>query len=999
MQTSLLEKNTKAKRFQAAVVGLHGRFPEAIDVKEFWENQLHGRDAIRFIPAERWDWEALFGIPAEEEEKTYSNCAGFMPFVDRFDSRFFGILPREAATMDPQQRLFLQTAWAALEDAGYAPSSLSGRKVGVFVGVGYADYPVLMRQDRAAFDIYRATGIALTCIANRVSFTLNLCGPSEVIDTACSGSLIATHRAIQSMAAGECDMAIVGGVNLLLGPELFIAFAKAGMLSQTGRCRTFDTKADGYVRGEGVAAMVLCPLETAEQNRDYIYGVIQGSAENHGGRAHSFTAPNVRAQFDVIQDAWRKAGLSIRQASLIETHGTGTPLGDPIEINALKKAWEADEVQQEAVDKAARPMIVLGALKSHVGHLEAAAGIAGLIKCLMAMQHRRVPGNLHYDSLNPHISLEGTPFTVSSDIIPLTSSKLLAGVSSFGFGGVNAHVVVQSYDANSQDAENKEPDDGLPRPYLIPFSAKDDSGLLGRIRQIIDFLEVSGGAATVSVDEKAAMLALLCTALEISTPSPEAKPLTLAALGLTVSQWLGVLKKLALETERAIDVADFRDIVTVQEAAERLAGLGRSETSVQTGEQEALCCRIAAPAERIRAVTMEQLVHALMHGRDAMEQRIAFIAYGKQDLLAHLHRYIATGEETDPSWVRGSIKSKKSVPEHPVALTSWPEISDLRIWAEYWVHAKAAQIKWQALCPGVAVPSKFPLPAYPFRLERIWYKAGRSDEFKPAVTKAPKAESISLGLIEAWTMCWQSSRLTMPTSVMGLAGMLDHLDAIENGRSIALEDVVFGRPVDLQDEQLIVRIAGKMDVMPVQCLSSGAQPVVLVQANMIAKRSSAITERGNTDGSLTQIDGASAYYEELLGVGLNPATSFRCVESIKVAPNSLVLGVSLSRAKTGDGFFWATLLSTILAGVCYVHRKEQGVGALLLPWRIQSLVFDAKAAAAIRTITIDTVPTDRSLSICAIGANNAPALVLQGLRLRSAAVAGSANSASTRQGS
>ncbi|MDR3461483.1 MAG: polyketide synthase, partial [Beijerinckiaceae bacterium] len=509
-----------------AIIGLHGRMPGAVDLAGFWDNLVHGRDAVALVPGERWSWEEIFGEPAEGEDRTYANRGGFMPFVDRFDCRFFNILPREAQTMDPQQRLFLQTAWAAFEDAGHAPSSLAGRKVGVFVGTGYADYPVLMRRDHVPLDIYRATGMAQTAIANRVSYTFDFHGPSESIDTACSSSLVAIHRAVQSLHRGECEMALAGGVNLLLGPELFIAFAKAGMLSRSGQCRTFDAAADGYVRGEGVGALVLCPLEDAERRGDFIYGVIRGSAENHGGHAHSFTAPNATAQADVVSEAWRCAGISPARAALIETHGTGTPLGDPIEINGLKKALD------DAPDYAARGTIALGALKSHIGHLEAAAGIAGVIRTLLALRHKILPANLHRHRLNPYIDFDGAPFVMPSQNLPLTATvfadgepaALLAGVSSFGFGGVNAHVVLQSHD---RPAPSPSEANAPSHAYLVVLSAKDAPGLRARVSQMIGFLDDADAQARRALETTVLrdLYAALCVAPPIA-PAPQSTPLT-----------------------------------------------------------------------------------------------------------------------------------------------------------------------------------------------------------------------------------------------------------------------------------------------------------------------------------------------------------------------------------------------------------------------------------------------------------------------------------------
>ncbi|HEY0837944.1 MAG TPA: polyketide synthase, partial [Azospirillum sp.] len=706
-----------------AVVGIHGRFPKAGDLDQFWSNLTHGRDAIDFVPADRWDWTALDGDAAGEGERTHANRGGFTPHVDRFDHGFFGIMPREAQSMDPQQRLFLQAAWSALEDAGYAPSSLAGRKVGVFVGVGNADYPVLMRRDGVPVDIYRGTGIALTAVANRVSFTLGLAGPSQIIDTACSSSLVALHRAVQAIEGGECGMAIAGGVNLLLGPELFIAFAKAGMLSPSGRCRAFDADADGYVRGEGIGAVVLVPLETAEANGDHIYGIVRATAENHGGRAHSFTAPSVNGQAAVVSEAWRKAGLPLHRAALIETHGTGTPLGDPIEVNALKKSLSDTGA---APDGEGRPVVLLGALKSHIGHLEAAAGIAGLIKTLLTLQHRLVPGNLHFRAPNPHSATEGTPLRVAARNTPLGTGDgaIFAGVSSFGFGGVNAHVVVEAGPRPRADALDGTEEE---RPYLVLLSARDCASLRGRAEQLRRFLARRRTGRVASAE---ALHASFARALGLGAPfdRPETRDAPLAALGVTRTQFAAALDGIGRRIGRPVRPADLRDHVTLGECVDRLAELARADASGADAGADAdagvLMPAVALPREALDAVTLAGIAHTAMHGRDAMEERLAIVATSLDGLERTLVRFLA-GEGEGQAWWRGRARGRKAEtppPADSASIVGWPTVEALSAWAAHWVVTRAAAPQWEALCPGRARPPKIPLPSYPFRLDRVWYE-------------------------------------------------------------------------------------------------------------------------------------------------------------------------------------------------------------------------------------------------------------------------------------
>jgi len=319
-----------------AIVGMSGCFPMAKDLEAFWDNLVQGKDCIAEIPEDRWDWRAYYGDPALEANKSNIKWGGFIEGIADFDAKFFGISPKEAEAMDPQQRLLLTYAWRAIEDAGYSPASLSGSNTAVFIGTASSGYGDLLAKNGSAIESYSSTGVVGSLGPNRLSYFLNLHGPSEPIETACSSSLVAIHRAIASIANGDCDQAIVGGINLILSPETHISFNKAGMLSQDGRCKTFSSQADGYVRGEGVGMLFIKKLADAESAGDHIYAVIRSSVENHGGRANSLTAPNPKAQAELIKMAYRRAKVDPRSVSYIEAHGTGTELGDPIEIAGLK---------------------------------------------------------------------------------------------------------------------------------------------------------------------------------------------------------------------------------------------------------------------------------------------------------------------------------------------------------------------------------------------------------------------------------------------------------------------------------------------------------------------------------------------------------------------------------------------------------------------------------------------------------------------------------------
>ncbi len=463
-----------------AIIGISGHLPGSPDLAALWDNLAAGRDLIQEIPPNRWDWRAWYGS-SDEGARTEAKWGGFLADIDAFDADFFGISRPEAELMDPRQRLFIQHVWSAFEDAGYDPAQFQGSDTGVFVGVGATDYFERLRPDQ--IEAHTTTGCFLSIMANRISYMFDLHGPSEPVDTACSSSLVAVHNAVQALRQGACALAIAGSTHLLLSPKIQLALSKSGMMSPDGRCKTFDSRADGYVRGEGVGALLLRPLSAAEAAGDPIHGLILAAAVNHGGRANSLTAPNPNAQAELLIEAYRRAGVDPETVSFIETHGTGTALGDPVEINALKRAFaQLYRDWHKPVPKQAH--IALGAVKSNLGHLEISAGLAGIFKLLLAMRHGRRPANVHLRELNPLIDLAGTPFRIlrQTETWPRQDHPYRAGVSSFGFGGVNAHVVLEEYRDHRASAP------ATPAPQLLVLSAKTESALRAYAQRLADHL-------------------------------------------------------------------------------------------------------------------------------------------------------------------------------------------------------------------------------------------------------------------------------------------------------------------------------------------------------------------------------------------------------------------------------------------------------------------------------------------------------------------------------
>lgn len=466
-----------AHREPMAIVGMACRVPGASDLAAFWDLLCRGGDAIVDIPPDRWDADALSSDGIRMPRR-----AGLLPRIDGFDAELFGIAGREAQLMDPQQRLFLELSWAALEDAAIPPLGLKGSRTGVFVGATTSDYLQLLAQrlPREELDAYLASGNTLNAIAGRVSYTLGLHGPAMAIDTACSSSLVAIDRACRSLRDGESRLAIAGGVNVVLSPEFVMSMARWGMLAPDGRCKAFDASADGFVRAEGCGVLAIKRLSDALEDGDRIRALLRGWAVNQGGASGGFSVPNGLAQSEVLRDALAVARLAPAAVAYIEAHGTGTPLGDPIEMESIAAVYGEGRCDGEA--------LWVGAVKTNVGHLEAAAGVAGVIKTVLALEHRQIPPNLHFHRPSPQIPWNDIPVRVPRRLepFPAIGGRRLAGVSSFGFSGTNAHVVLEEAPPSKSACR-----DALPA-LLLTLSARSPSALDALAQHYAQCLESDG---------------------------------------------------------------------------------------------------------------------------------------------------------------------------------------------------------------------------------------------------------------------------------------------------------------------------------------------------------------------------------------------------------------------------------------------------------------------------------------------------------------------------
>ncbi|MDR3046974.1 MAG: GNAT family N-acetyltransferase, partial [Bacteroidales bacterium] len=454
-----------------AVIGISCKLPGNIDsLDKLWQMLISEKCAIDAYPKDRGSWPNGINMPGIDR-------GGFVNDADKFDASFFRMLPSEAQTTDPQQRMLLELAWSCLEDANILPKDLKETNVGVFVGASNSDYSRLIQDAKLDVEAHYAVGNSLAVLANRISYYFDFTGPSLLIDTACSSSLVALHTAIQSLHSGESGIALVGGINLICHPDLSIAYYKAGMLSPDAQCKVFDASANGYVRSEGGVVLLLKPLRKAIEDRNQIHAIIKGSSINHGGLAAGLTVPNPQKQSELLLSAWKNAGIINRNISYIEAHGTGTSLGDPIEFQGIQAAY----LQLNPSER--NNNCSIGSIKSNLGHLESASGITGLLKVILSLKNQTLPATINHLTLNPKIHLADSPFQIQNKSQAWDAiHPYLAGVSSFGSGGANAHVVVQEYITEDRKAE-------IDDKYLFVLSAHNRENLLQYAIKVNDYLK------------------------------------------------------------------------------------------------------------------------------------------------------------------------------------------------------------------------------------------------------------------------------------------------------------------------------------------------------------------------------------------------------------------------------------------------------------------------------------------------------------------------------
>ena len=817
-----------------AVVGMAARFPGAGNIEEYWRNLVGGVDSIVEIPRDRWDWRDWYSADGDREGRSVSKWGGFIDGLDEFDSRFFKISPLEAEMMDPQQRLLLQTAWAAIEDAGWKPESITGRRLGVFVGAQFHEYAQLL----ASAGLSQAqigTGVEHSMLANRISYLLDAHGPSEVVDTACSGALTAVHRAMRSLRSGETEIALVGGVSLMLTPRYHVLTTQMGVASPSGRCRTFGANADGYVRGEGVGVLTLKPLAQAIRDNDHVWGVLRGSAVGHGGHAHSFSAPNPRAQADLLLAAWDDASVDAADIGYIEAHGTGTELGDPVEVEGLSTAF--DESARHSGRAPAIGACGLGSVKTQIGHLEPAAGIAGLVKLILALRHHIMPGTLNALPRNPYLELEGSPFTVvdRSTVWPapvIDGEPRRGGVSSFGFGGANAHVVVEEH---RQEPPAGEPAGGVGEPRVVMLSARTDAQLRRSARHLADFL-------SRDFDRH------------------------LERVRVVLGEWLGVpFSELDGDTTLG-DVG--LDATSIASVVSRL----RSQCGARPhGLVAGLDTTVAELAAGLPAtVDLGDVAYTLAVGRTAHPRRYAVVVGSIDELVERLEQF-ADGREAE-TLVGGSGDS-----DEEAAARDW---------------LRGEDVDWSTYMSG----RKVSLPTYSFEPSRHWFSG--PEPVAGTVPDAPPTHPFAGSVDERegiWTLTTtlRGGELFLRDHVVHGSRTLPGVAFLELARYAAglhiggtisvVKDLIWAKPL----------VAGPSPVELRSAASAGPGGTVSIEftsdEGIHARARCLVSESAQTQqplpiaairDRLTPFASGVQCYERLRGSGLEYGSSFQCLDEV-----------------------------------------------------------------------------------------------------------------------
>ncbi|MGS2798364.1 SDR family NAD(P)-dependent oxidoreductase [Bacillus velezensis] len=712
-----------------AIVGMAGRYPGAKNLREFWTNLKNGENSVTEVPRSRWDTRKYEHLRSPSG-KPISKWGGFIDDPDCFDAKFFRISPREAEAKDPQERLFLETCWETIEDAGYTPETIVQPKgpnkrmnVGVFAGVMHMDYS-LAGAEAAAKGLVFPYPLNYAPIANRVSYFCNFHGPSMAVDTVCSSSLTAVHMAAESLRRGECEAALAGGVNLSLHPTKYITYGLMDMHSSDGLCRTFGEGGTGYVSADGIGAVLLKPLHKAEEDKDHIYAVIKGSAVNHVGTVSGITVPSPVAQGDMIAECLEKTEIDPRTISYVEAHGTGTSLGDPIEIQGLVKAYRTFTED--------RQFCAIGSVKSNIGHAESAAGISGLHKTVLQLFHKTLVPSLHSETINPYLRLEDSPFYVQQKTESWKKPAYTengrehacprrAGISSFGATGSNVHLILEEYrPKNPGITENQE------RPYIVPLSAKNPERLKEYAARLLMFLKDEAPEGSGSLHDKRdtmqnqlenALRSVLADVLHVEAGSVDDEQ-DWKEFGLDVMQLTQFSELMTDQYGLAIDMTDLIQHTSVRTLAECLTN-DEKHKDILSG----LFGQSGLDKQPDESFSLRSLAYTLQTGRLAMEERLVFLVNDQADLIRKLTEFTEQKRQIDGCFqgrsdsgteIRGFLNDDQDTEE---LIRKWMDSGTYKKLAELW--SKGFEIDWTRLYQEEK-PRRMSLPTYPFAKERYW---------------------------------------------------------------------------------------------------------------------------------------------------------------------------------------------------------------------------------------------------------------------------------------
>ncbi|AZS14159.1 hypothetical protein EI981_06615 [Paenibacillus lutimineralis] len=728
-----------------AIIGISGVFPNARNLDEFWSNLKNGVDCISEIPAERWDHSRYYDPEKGKKGKVYSKWGGFIDEYNCFDPLFFQLTPRDAEQLDPQERLFLECAHSAIEDGGYTRQSLWNTKTGVFVGVMYGHYQLFGAEETAKGNTMTLSS-SYASIANRVSYFFNFGGPSIALDTMCSSSLTAVHLACESIHRGDSELAIAGGVNVTIHPDKYLFLCNQRFASSEGKCRAFGSGGDGYVPGEGVGAILLKPLAKAIEDGDNIHGIIRASSINHGGKTNGYTVPNPNAQSSLISESLLKSGIHPRAINYIEAHGTGTSLGDPIEISGLTKAFRAYTTDKQ--------YCAIGSVKSNVGHLESAAGVVSIIKVLLQMKHRQLVPSLHSEVTNPNIDFEDTPFYVQHKLEEWEPAVIQEGglrkempryasVSSFGAGGTNVHIILEEY-AREENQTPPEKEKGADK-HVFVLSAKNGDRLNAYAKRVLEFIERNAivqdeTEAAVSPAELKKYVTddIIACFLQSATLPPQISAMeSIEEYGLSIEEWIAVTERIyeffpvrmphALLTDGG-SIEDLADYILDQIGSEIASKYQVTSVQPEAGEKYGF--------------RLTDMIYTLQTGREMMEERLAIIVSDIADLKGKLEQFLAgkrgvaeifSGNTSIGGEIRDVFAENEKGEAFLLSLAHSGNLSQLcRLWCS------GIPFNWRLLSPA-ALPARISLPTYPFDRTRYWFNTTES----VAAISAVKTEALN----------------------------------------------------------------------------------------------------------------------------------------------------------------------------------------------------------------------------------------------------------------